>query len=304
MGSDQNQQSIARFVEQNFGIRPTSINKLNTLVNDVYEVHSSSGRFALKLYLPAWRQKTAVSWEIELINHMLQHQIPVSRPISGHSGFLETWIDGDSERAAAMFEWLPGSKPTAESSTYLLLGDLAARIHMAADSFQMQNQDRLLDLNALVHHPLSRMRVMLERLGEWQQVARFAERLCDRLGSMSLDFGVCHMDLTLDNVHRDGDHMGVFDFDSAGYCWRAFEPTGVLLGSDRYFQDWLTGYRQHRNFSAEDETAVRLFTAVSEIENTAWKLGLAKSSRGEPLMVAEELPATVNSWLEWERHHL
>ena len=36
------------------------------------------------------------------------------------------------------------------------------------------------------------------------------------------------MDLTLDNVHRNGDTLTVFDFDSSGKCWRAIEPHGVM----------------------------------------------------------------------------
>ena len=41
------------------------------------------------------------------------------------------------------------------------------------------------------------------------------------------------MDLTLDNVYRHGESMTVFDFDSAGACWRSIEPCGVLRSSKR-----------------------------------------------------------------------
>ena len=73
------------------------------------------------------------------------------------------------------------------------------------------------------------------------------ERLKDRLAEPSLDWGICHMDLTLDNVHV-AEGLTVFDFDSAGACWRAVEPYGVLRFSEPYFRAWLAGYRSVRPF--------------------------------------------------------
>lgn len=68
------------------------------------------------------------------------------------------------------------------------------------------------------------------------------------------------MDLTLDNLHvSDGGVPTVFDFDSAGRCWRAVEPWGVLRFSRDYFRSWLTGYRRIRPFAAADEQAVSVF---------------------------------------------
>ena len=115
---------------------------------------------------------------------------------------------------------------------------------------------------------------------------------------------MCHVDLTLDNVHRAGETLTAFDFDSAGSTWRALEPYGVLLTSDRYFQAWLSGYRAVRPFSAADEAAVTAFAIVGELGNVAWKLGLAESSRGDPLLTAADLPSVVDGWLEWEATRL
>ena len=43
------------------------------------------------------------------------------------------------------------------------------------------------------------------------------------------------------------------------------------------------------------------FTIVEDIRNVVWKLGYAKSSRGEPLLQTNELPQVVDEWLQWER---
>jgi Ser/Thr protein kinase RdoA (MazF antagonist) len=63
--------------------------------------------------------------------------------------------------------------------------------------------------------------------GRWQPAVSLGERLKRRLAEPSLDWGICHMDLSLDNVHR-AENVTVFDFDSAGTCWRAVEPWAVL----------------------------------------------------------------------------
>ena len=78
------------------------------------------------------------------------------------------------------------------------------------------------------------------------------------------------------------------------------EPYGVLLTADRYFQDWLSGYRAVRPFSAADESAVTAFAIVGDLRNVAWKLGFADSSRGDPLLTTADLPAVVDGWLKWE----
>ncbi len=120
------------------------------------------------------------------------------------------------------------------------------------------------------------------------------------------------MDLTLDNVHL-ADDLTVVDFDSAGTCWRAVEPWGVLRFSATYFQAWLAGYRTARHFGIPDEAAssgipdeaaVAAFGIVGDLRVVAWKLGVAASSRGSPLLAVGDLAAIVDGWLDWEAVHL
>ena len=117
--------------------------------------------------------------------------------------------------------------------------------------------------------------------------------------------GICHMGLTLDNVHvTEGGTLTVFDFDSAGPSWRAVEPYGVLRYSANAFGSWLFGYRGVRPFSPADEAAVAVFGIVGDLRAVAWQLGVAVSSRGTPLLEAAALPAVVDGWLDWEATHL
>jgi Ser/Thr protein kinase RdoA (MazF antagonist) len=147
------------------------------------------------------------------------------------------------------------------------------------------------------------MRRQLVQVDRWRSALSLGERLKERLARPGLDRGICHMDLTLDNVHL-ADDLTVFDFDSAGMCWRAVEPWGVLKLSATYFHAWLAGYRTVRPFGAVDEQAVAAFAIVADFRVVAWKLGVAASSRGVPLLGVADLPAIVDGWLDWEAAHL
>jgi Ser/Thr protein kinase RdoA (MazF antagonist) len=69
-----------------------------------------------------------------------------------------------------------------------------------------------------------RMRPALLEAGQWRTVAALGERLKRRLIELALDWGICHMDLTLDNVHV-AEGLMVFDFDSAGHAGERSSPT-------------------------------------------------------------------------------
>lgn len=293
--------TIEKQLESFFSLRNPICKNLNTLANDCYEVKTSDGHFALKLYNAASRTFTDVQWEIELTLHLIKNGAPVAKPVAGKDGYIAIFtIDGE-DRVAVLFEWAAGEKPKAEYSTYILLGKAAALIHEAADTFTSELPREKYDEHELIDDQLERMKTPLEESGEWQRVFELSERMRKIITNPSLDYGVIHNDLTLDNIHRNGNTLTVFDLDSAGESWRAAEPWGVKKFSEDYFQAWLEGYRSIREFSQADEKAVAAFGIVEDIRNVVWKLGFAKSSRGKPLMQTEELPKVVDAWLEWER---
>lgn len=288
-----------------FGLDYFTYKHLDTPVNDVIEIATPTKRYALKLYNAQSRNNPEVQWELDLISHLNQKGAPVVKPVSGKHGYVETFhIDGQA-RAAALFEWAEGEKPQPTHDTYVLLGKTAARIHQAADSFPTPaSPERTYDCAALIDEQLERMQSLLIAAGKWQEMKDLGARLAHILTNPALDWGICHMDLTLDNIHRSGDKLVVFDFDSAGACWRALEPYGVLKFSENYFKDWLKGYRTVRPFSTADEKAVAAFGIIGDLRVVAWKLGVAKSSRGKPLLDVSNLGSVVDEWLHWERIHL
>lgn len=285
-------------LRRRYGLRVQAMRRLDVPVNDVIEVEGADSHVAVKLYHRR-RTPAQIHWEAELVWQLARRGAPVAAPIRGDQGLVSVLTVDGRDRWAVVWRWAPGTKPAPSTATYLSLGEAAARIHLAADELTGFPDREVYDRALLIDDQLRRLRPLLDRVGAWDAVVGLTDRLAARLGP-GLDRGLCHLDLTLDNVHLDHGAPTAFDFDSAGRCWRAMEPTGVQLFSDAYFGDWLTGYRAVRPFGAADEEAVASLAVLGDIRNTAWKLGVADSSRGEPLLSLDELPAVVRGWLARE----
>lgn len=292
---------LGRQLERRYGLTDVALTPLDTLVNDVVDVRSAQGRFALKLY-HAGRTEPAVRSETELVDRLVARGAPVAAVVRGAGGLVELLTDHGRPRIAVLSHWAAGRKPVPSRPTYVALGRAAALIHAAATGLPPGPDRDRYDAATLIDDQLRRMDPYLTSVGVRGQLHGLADRLRVRLDDPDLDWGVCHMDLTLDNVHLTDDGvLTVFDFDSAGESWRAIEPAGVLRFSRRYFADWLEGYRSIREFSAADEAAVPALALVSELRGVVWQLGAADSSRGTPLIKSTDLPSIVGNWLAWEQ---
>jgi Ser/Thr protein kinase RdoA (MazF antagonist) len=143
---------LARHVARRYKLHDVGLRHLGTPVNDVFAVTSAEGEFALKLYHRN-RTLTAVQWEIDLLIHLYRRGAPVVQPIHGRNGYLEHLTVDRQQYVAAFFTWAAGSKPTPGDETYGLLGEAAARIHRAADSFApsavRENYDAVGDLRVV-----------------------------------------------------------------------------------------------------------------------------------------------------------
>jgi Ser/Thr protein kinase RdoA (MazF antagonist) len=292
-------------IERCYGINDAALEHLDVPVNDVIAITTPTGKLALKLYNAASRSASDVQWEVDLIVHLRKHGAPVVKPLAGPDGYVESFLLGGHERVGALFAWAPGARPERGQDTYALMGKAAAHIHRAADMFTSSLPRHQYDYTAqvLIDEQIQRMQKHLLQVGRWQEMLALGARLKKLIANPALDRGICHIDLTLGNVYREGDTLTVFDFDSAGVCWRAFEPYGVLRVSREYLGDWLEGYRSVRIFSRDDEDAVAAFAIIADLRVTAWKLGVAQSSRGMPLLTAADLPGVVDDWLSWEQEH-
>jgi Ser/Thr protein kinase RdoA (MazF antagonist) len=225
---------LTRQLASRYRLGDVELRHLGTPVNDVVAINSAVGEFALKLY---HRRRTlqAVQWEIDLVRHLFRRGAPVAQPIRGRDDYLEHLTVADQQHIAVLLPGPPGPSPIPDTRPTDCSGKRPPRIHRAAEGFAPSAARESYDAAALIDDQLHRMQHLLIQAGRWRPAVALGERLKRRLVEPSLDWGICHMDLTLDNVQL-AENLTVFDFDSAGTSWRAVEPWGVLRSSATYFQ--------------------------------------------------------------------
>jgi Ser/Thr protein kinase RdoA (MazF antagonist) len=120
----------------------------------------------------------------------------------------------------------------------------------------------------------------------------------------ALDWGICHGDLSLDNLHMQPDgRLTLYDFDLSCYGWRAWDVCNALGYASPEHQDaFLRGYRSVRSFSPEEVAAVPYFMAADALRMMA-----AEVSRWAQWCGSARVDAWINEklvWLrQWNRSH-
>lgn len=252
-------------------------------VNDVFRLTAMSGaQFYLKIYRRDWRSPSDVAWELRIQEHLIMGGVSIARPITRRDGSYMTVLNApEGERAAVLYAQAPGSKPHRPftAGLYARFGHASAGLHAVLDTMVDTSGRPADDIETLVMRPGRVLRSLFdpgadERCAIDMIVDRLTEEISQR--SPDLDWGICHGDLTLDNITvADDGSITFFDFDLAALSWRARDPCGVYAYSRKdpeacdFWNAFLAGYRTERPFSNADEGAVPLMYAAQQF----WDLG-------------------------------
>lgn len=251
--------------------------------NDVYRITAVDGDvYYLKVYRREWRSASDVAWELRIQQHIMESGVSIAKPIDRRDGAaLSMFAAPEGKRAAVLYAQASGAKPqrpfTAE--LYTAFGRAAAGLHAALDRMPDTSGRPPDNIETLVLSPGRILRTLFDPASDEHHaidtiVYSLARELDQR--SSALDWGVCHGDLTLDNVTvtEDGS-ITFYDFDLAALSWRARDPCGVYAASrllphaHGFWNAFLAGYRRVRSFSDDDEQAVPLMYAIYQF----WDLG-------------------------------
>ena len=198
-------------------------------LNDTYRVSAQDRQFALRLYRSRWRSREAVVGEVTALLHIGAKGVPVATPVARSDGELVTEVSApEGPRWAVLFHWVKGDEPAYRNATHArLYGRLAAQLHIAGDDMPSSATRSPLDLSYLLERPLESLRPALK--SRPLLAARF-DAVVDRVrtrveGAKDLlwDWGFCHGDLHFGNVHIDGEHLSLYDFDCCGPGWRVYD---------------------------------------------------------------------------------
>jgi len=307
---------IAALIDARYDLTPvTRCTLLRSYANEVYAVRTRDGEgFVFKLFRREWRNTADVRWEADLQQHLIACGCPVSEPVALRDGAVVIEIPApEGTRAGLLLRELAGHKPARPftDDLYFQHGASLATMHAAIDSMPTggAGDERIYDVDALVDRPLDAIRRACGTSSSTaDEAARIAHELRDELepAPSAADWGICHGDATMDNIHvlPDGRHA-FFDFDLAGYCWRALDLFAIHQwarydpAARSFWPAFLAGYRSQRHVGEADiallpvvATAWELWDIGHELENWARWSG---SWRMTPAMLDERI-ARLSTW--------
>ncbi|MEV4707932.1 phosphotransferase [Actinoplanes sp. NPDC049316] len=225
---------LASTVAREYGLEVSGCVLLRSLVNDVYRVDTPAGPRVLKLYRTGY---SAAGREVALAAHVgsgVAQGVPLAD--GSPAGTIEA---PEGARAFTLWEWVPGAKPAKPRTDelYHRFGIATAAFHEAASGFEAPSA---VDPATLLDDVLASLPDPEDR----RLTAALTAEAASRVAGAGLERGICHGDVTLDNVHADGDRLVFFDLDCAAENWLAADLSPVAATPQ--WPAFLAGYRTVR----------------------------------------------------------
>jgi Ser/Thr protein kinase RdoA (MazF antagonist) len=257
-------QALRAYLQHAYGFEVTGCTLLRSLINDIYEISTPERRLVLKLYRGGNWSIDEVNWEVELAAHLAASGVPVPQVQPLADGKLDS---AEGIRPFTLADFSEGGKPRPpfDDNLYAAFGRLVAAFHDTADSFSSKCGRRPSDLRRRLDDPLAAIlpilagddRVLVSEL------AAAARVHITQYAAQGLGWGVCHGDVTLDNILVTGDGLSIHDFDVAAEGWRAADLTGVASRS--FWDAFAGGYTSRRALSEGDVAAIGWFDVIGRI---------------------------------------
>jgi len=258
--------ALTTYLGDRYGLAVTGCTLLRSLVNDVYEVTTDDARYILKLYRYRGREPDEIRWETGLSAHLIANGLstPAVRPLPDGDpvGLLDA---PEGPRPFVLQEYVDGTKPPYEQTLYREFGVLVARFHEMADSYVSEFPRRTAD----VSHSLDELHPHLA-FAEENLLRALGDAVRNNVAQYSPTRGICHGDVSLDNLLVSGNGLTLYDFDLAGVGYRAADFTGVA--ATPHWRAFKAGYSTHRPITADDEAAIPYLGVAARISNLRFHL--------------------------------
>jgi Ser/Thr protein kinase RdoA (MazF antagonist) len=258
---------------------PATCRLLRRGLHDTYLISSCGERYIARIYRAGSRSSSDVGYELDLLMHLSQKGVSVSRPIADEEGRLMRLLSAhEGLRPFVVFTYAHGERLSWDEVDTRLAGRLLAQIHSASADFVTTHMRAAADLEHLVDRPMSAIRPFLvHRRSDWAYLAALASRIRAHLADRAhdLDWGVCHGDFGAKNVHIDPHgKLTAFDFDRCGLGWRAFDFALIMwaaTGRNRpdMWRSFLAAYLEDRSLSTADLAAMPLFHGLARLGSLA-----------------------------------
>jgi len=259
--------------------------------NDNFFIKGKRQDYVFRLNRKDWWPETDFADELRFLEFLKRRKVSAVVPKRNKQGQRYISIQTpEGTRYGALFGYLPGRhltwSPGQRNTNMWQLGELAARLHDAADQFQPPAQRWSMSFDFLVTETLEGLAPLFVNRGKdlvyLHRLANRLQVLLDNAPAGSLNFGLCHGDLHTGNVILSPEgKVTLIDFDWSGYCWRIYDLATLwwTMRSDEAAPQWraiLRGYTSVRKLSREEKALLPAFVMIREFELLGFHLMMRK----------------------------
>ena len=279
-------QDILNAARQLWGLGDANIVLIARRENHVYRVDGAQQVTALRLHRQGYRSVQEIHAELQWMDRLAQHGIPVPQPVNAADGVPVQVINGTIVDMLTWVEGTPLSQVDQTEAHYRSLGCLLAKMHQLADQWSTA---RLLSRPTwdLVGRQPTWDRFWENPLLTGVQksfFSRFRETAAEALDALQQpDIGLIHADLVPDNVLVNGESLHPIDFDDGGFGYRLFDVATVTFKSRRIEDGEALANAALAGYSAErplDLDSLPLFEALRACTYVGWNISRMQEQGG------------------------
>jgi Ser/Thr protein kinase RdoA (MazF antagonist) len=255
-------------------------------LSDVYVVGTLAANYVLRVSHAHWRSGDEIEFEMEFLEFLNQHKVPVAHPLRNQAGQLKVALNApEGTRYATLLIYAPGQIPLGDFNRTQShkLGETVAKLHQASQYFQPTVSRQSLTLEYLLDDSLELILPQVPNVAAIEYLCQTRDRLHQQLATLPKTFpfwAVCWGDPHSGNVHFTTDQKPtMFDFDQCGYGWRAFDVAKFLQmalcsGMSYVVRDaFLEGYQATQPLTDLEWAALTSLTQVAHLWRWAISLG-------------------------------
>ena len=230
------QQLLLEQLARSYSIEQSQLRCLTDNPDDgVYGFTRNGQAFVVKYTLPTVRTYATLQAQVDWINYLAQHGVPVSRPIPSQQGRLVEQLPfNNSFVSVVCYEHVPGERPKVPALTaeqWQTWGQTLGKLHALSTHYvppQSHAQIYHWDEDAINLRQLipADQTLVLEKFDVLQQYFQ-------ALPKAPQVYGVIHRDVQANNLCFDNGKLWVIDFDDCEYNWYLMDIAVSL-----YFTLW------------------------------------------------------------------
>jgi Ser/Thr protein kinase RdoA (MazF antagonist) len=281
----------------NWNIHDPELKLIKHRENAVFKVEENDFKAALRLHRHGYHSDDELRSELQWMRALSEAGVMVPDVIPAASGDLFINYTGDDLPGTLqidLFEWIDGKQlgsveegvadPADVAATYDAIGQLAARVHNQAVSWDLPAgfARHAWDAEGLAGDDpfwgqFWKLGVATE--AEKALLERGRARVFRDLSALPKSpdtYSMIHADFAPENVMVDADGVRLIDFDDAGFGWHLFELATSLyfiLGEpyfDQAKEALIKGYRKHRPLTDEDLATLPLHFLARGFTYIGW----------------------------------